>query len=55
LFCVNVGLLGQRALPPEKREVAVRALSDAFDVNPTVARLRVDDVFPQKNDGQLVL
>jgi hypothetical protein len=54
-FCVNVGLLGQRVLPPEKREAAARALADVFDVNPAVARLRLEDLFPQKNDGQLML
>jgi hypothetical protein len=54
-FCVEAGLLGQRVLTPDKREPAARALADIFNVNPAVARLRVDDVFPAKNDGQLVL
>src|ERR1700733_5511976 len=52
-FCVEVGLLGQRILPPDKREIAARELSDVFDVNPAVARLRIEDVFPIKNDSQL--
>jgi hypothetical protein len=54
-FCVEVGLLGQRALPPAKREGAARELSDVFDVNPAVARLRLEDVFPVKNDAQMLL
>jgi hypothetical protein len=54
-FCVEAGSLGHRVLPPEKKEVAARALVDVFDVNPVVARLRLDDVFPSKNDSQLLL
>lgn len=54
-FCVGAGLMGQRVLPPDKREPATLALSDIFDVNPAVARLRLEDVFPQKNDAQLLL
>ena len=54
-FCIEAGNLGQLALPPEKREAAARALADIFDVNPAVARLRLDDVFPKKSDGQLLL
>ena len=54
-FCNEAGNLGQLVLPPEKREAAARALADVFDVNPAVARLRLDDVFPKKNDSQLLL
>ena len=54
-FCVDAGSLGRRVLPPEKREAAARAMADVFEVNPAVARLRMDDVFPKKNDSQLLL
>jgi len=54
-FCVENGALGQRTLPGDKRDAAIRALSTIFDVNPIVARLRIDEVFPQKNEGQLLL
>lgn len=54
-FCVEAGRLGQRALVPEKRDLAIRELSTAFDVNPIVARIRLDEIFPPKNDGQLLL
>jgi hypothetical protein len=54
-FCVEAGALGQRTLPADKRDAAIRALSNIFDVNPIVARLRIDEVFPQKNDRQLLL
>jgi len=54
-FCVEAGRLGQRVLSPEKRDAAILELSTIFDVNPAVARIRVDEVFPVKNDGQLLL
>ncbi len=54
-YCQEAGNLGQLVLPAEKRESAVRALADIFDVNPAVARLRLDDIFPRKNDAQLLL
>jgi hypothetical protein len=54
-LCLEAGNLGQLVLPPEKREAAVRTLADMFDVNPAVARLRVDDIFPKKRDAQLLL
>jgi hypothetical protein len=54
-FCAEVGQLGQRTLAPEKREQAIRELSNVFDVNPIVAHIRLDEVFPAKNDGQLLL
>jgi hypothetical protein len=54
-LCVEAGSLGQRVLPKGEREAAVRALADVFDVNPAVARLRLEDVFPAKNDAQMLL
>jgi hypothetical protein len=54
-FCVEVGTLGARALAPEKRDTAIRSLSDTFNVNPIVARIRLEEIFPAKNDGQLSL
>jgi hypothetical protein len=54
-FCIEVGGLGQRTLAADRRDAAIRALSMIFDVNPVVARLRIEEVFPQKNDGQGLL
>lgn len=54
-FCGGAGNLGQRTLIPEKRDLAIRALAATFDVNPIVARIRLDEVFPPKNDAQLLL
>jgi hypothetical protein len=54
-FTSEVGLLGNRVLAPDKRESAARELAEIFDVNPAVARIRIDDVFPSRQDGQLSL
>jgi hypothetical protein len=54
-FCIETGLLGQRMLAAEKRELAVRALAVTFDVNPIVARFRLDEVFSADADGPLLL
>jgi hypothetical protein len=54
-FIVEAGNLGHRVIRPADRERAIRGLSDTFDVNPIVARIRLDDVFPPKNDAQLLL
>jgi hypothetical protein len=54
-FCIDVGSLGARKLAPDKRDSAIRSLSETFDVNPVVARIRLDEIFPAKNDDQLSL
>jgi hypothetical protein len=54
-FCVSVGHLGGRVLPEDRREAAARALADIFDVNPAVARLRLEEAFPRRNEAQLSL
>ena len=38
--------LGPPALPTSKRDQAARQLAATFDVNPTVARIRIGSVFP---------
>ncbi len=54
-FCVETGSLGARTLVPDKRDTAIRSLSATFDVNPVVARIRLEEIFPAKDDGQLSL
>lgn len=49
------GSLGRRFLPPSSRDEAVRLLADVFDVNPAVARIRLDDLYPSTEEGQLTL
>ena len=48
-------VLGMRNLPHERHEEAAQLLSDAFDVNPIVARIRIQEIFPDANQGQLTL
>jgi hypothetical protein len=42
-------------LPQERREHAIRLLSDVFDVNPVVARIRVEALYPASQAAQLTL
>lgn len=49
------GGLGLACLPVERRERATRLLADIFDVNPVVARLRLESLYPVSADQQLTL
>ena len=49
------GLLGTPVLPEARRDSTVRMLADTFDVNPVVARLRLEVLFPVAAAGQLAL
>ena len=40
------GSLGLTTLCPERREEAHRAVSETFDVNPVVARIRLQEMYP---------
>jgi hypothetical protein len=51
----STGLFGVKRLEPRKREAAVKLVSDTFDVNPVVARIRVEQLYPEKQDRQLTL
>lgn len=54
-FCVEVGHLGAVALVASRREAAIRQLADTFHVNPVVARIRLEEVFPAMTGDQLTL
>lgn len=54
-FLKATGLIGDATLPPEHWESAVRQLSDVFDVNPIVGRLRLEGFFPPTERDQLVM
>lgn len=54
-FCEEVGGLGLPALKEDQRERAARELAEIFDVNPVVARIRLDDMFPGGNNAQQTL
>jgi hypothetical protein len=52
---VSRGLLGAKVLEAERREEAIYQLTEVFDVNPAVARIRLDEVFPATDEKQLTL
>lgn len=49
------GSFGIRTLAPDRRGEAAAHLADAFEVNPAVARIRVDEIYPVSLEGQLSL
>jgi hypothetical protein len=49
------GTFGLPTLEARRREEAVRLVSDVFDVNPVVARIRLTDMYPEGETGQLTL
>ena len=54
-FLSPVGLLGGQTIQTNDRERAVRELADIFDVNPRVARIRLDSLVPNSSSAQLSL
>lgn len=54
-FCKAKGGLGLPAIKADERERAVRELAGIFDVNPIVARIRLDGMFPVATPDQLML
>ena len=50
-----VGMLGFEAMDPGNRDLATSIAASVFEVNPVVARIRVDEVFPPNSEGQLTL
>jgi hypothetical protein len=54
-YLVTVGQLGVPTLDNNRRSDAERALAEAFDVNPVVARYRINDLYPRPEAGQLTL
>ena len=53
-FLAPAGLLGVEVLTENRREEAVRALADIFDVNPAVTRIRIGEMYPAQT-GQMHL
>lgn len=45
--------IGGTVLPAARREVAGRLLAEVFEVNPVVARIRLDDLYPAGSEHQL--
>jgi hypothetical protein len=53
-FLVSAGLLGVEVLDEKRWEESVRTLADIFHVNPVVARIRINELFPAQT-GQMPL
>jgi hypothetical protein len=53
-FLVSFGHMGMKALSEPRRGEAEAELSEAFDVNPVVARIRLEELYPRQA-GQLIL
>jgi hypothetical protein len=53
-FMRPIGSLGAQVLDENQRADAVRAVADIFDVNPVVARIRINEMFPPET-GQLLI
>lgn len=51
-FAAPLGLLGIMSLADEVREAAARYVAKIFDVNPVVATIRLDEMFPRPSGGQ---
>jgi hypothetical protein len=49
------GALGRPVLPSARRREAVALVADVFDVNPVVARIRLGELYPEHEEGQLTL
>jgi hypothetical protein len=54
-FLVPIGNLGGKQIDPLRYEFALRALADTFDVNRVVARIRLESLYPTKEDRQMAL
>lgn len=54
-FCGPAGRLGLPSLDEALRERATRQMAELFDVNPVVARLRLAEIFPIPEAGQISL
>ncbi len=54
-FLVEKGQLGNKLLEPVRKEKALRELVEVFDVNPIVARIRIEGIFPRGQELQMAL
>jgi hypothetical protein len=54
-YLEQVGNLGAVTLPDENLERASRGLADVFDVNPVVARIRLEKLYKVERSGQQML
>lgn len=53
-YLSTAGLLAMEVLEEARREEAVQALAEVFDVNPAVTRIRIAELYPAQT-GQMHL
>ena len=54
-YITSVGSLGATTVAAGQFDEAVRHLAEVFDVNPALARIRLEKIYTPKHDRQLVL
>lgn len=54
-YLTEKGRLGNKVLDRAQKEMAIRELVNVFDVNPIVAKIRVEKIFPPAREQQLTL
>lgn len=52
-FLKHSGSLGMKILPEERKTEAERAVSETFDVNPVVAKIRIAEMYPESKQLEL--
>jgi hypothetical protein len=52
-YMTDEGVFGTPTLPEGRREEAARDLAEVFNVNPAVARIRLEKLFPVNASGQM--
>jgi len=50
-----LGSLGLKTLPKENKEAAIKLCSEIFNVNPAVAKIRIDEIWPALKSNQMQL
>lgn len=55
LFLAPAGMMGLKVFDQSRFTEAIAHLAETFDVNPAVARIRIQQVFPAPVTGQMVL
>jgi hypothetical protein len=54
-FLVKMGMFEINMLDRSRQEEAVKTLAETYDVNPIVARIRIEMIFPPSKNDQLTL
>jgi hypothetical protein len=54
-YLISKGLLGGKTLDWDRKENAVRDIAEQFGVNPVVARIRIEAMFPASQECQMSL